>query len=106
VVFTDGNANDDKFLQEASKAWADQDVVVFAVGIGNMVSEFGLEKITSSSFAAHLEANNPSSKSNERIMTNFKIIGGKAKSLLARVCKVISNRGLRIDTIPKDYYYS
>ena len=41
MVFTDGTANDDKFLQEASKAWADQNVAVFAVGIGNMISESG-----------------------------------------------------------------
>jgi len=79
VVFTDGTANDDKFLQEASKAWADQNVAVFAVGIGNMISESGLEKIAGS---------------NERIMTvaNFKSIGRKAKSLLVKVCKAIPNR--------------
>ena len=35
MVFTDGSANDDDNLPAASKAWADQDVAVFAEGIGN-----------------------------------------------------------------------
>ena len=41
MVFTDGVANDDKDLTAASKAWADQDVTVFAEGIGTQVPESG-----------------------------------------------------------------
>ena len=41
MVFTDGNANGDGSLQKASKAWFDHNVAVFAVGIGNQISEYG-----------------------------------------------------------------
>jgi len=76
MVFTDGVANDDKDLTAASKAWADQDVTVFAEGIGNQVPESGLYKIAGSM---------------DRIETvaNFESIGTKAKSLLVKVCKAI-----------------
>ena len=55
MVFTDGNANaiDISFdanvnaiananaVRKASKAWSDHNVAVFAVGIGNEISEYG-----------------------------------------------------------------
>jgi len=81
VVFTDGNANDYDFLPKASKAWADQGVTVFAVGIGDKIPLLGLQRVAGSK---------------ERIMTvaDFKSIGREAKSLLVKVCKAIpSSKG-------------
>jgi len=90
MVFTDGNANaidiyfdananaiaNANAVRKASKAWSDHNVAVFAVGIGNEISENGLEQITGSK---------------ERIMTvaNVKSIERISKSLLLKVCKAI-----------------
>ena len=45
IVFTDGQAIDEENLEEASQKWAENNVTVFAVGIGSEVERETLRKI-------------------------------------------------------------
>ena len=45
IVFTDGQAIDEDNLEEASQKWAENNVTVFAVGIGSEVERETLRKI-------------------------------------------------------------
>ena len=74
MVFTDGEATDRTKVPDASKAWADDGVTVFAIGIGSGVSHKGLKDIAGA---------------NERAfeVDNFEAISEMAKGLLKKVCK-------------------
>ena len=75
-MFTDGKANDRKLVAAASKKWADNKVIIFALGIGKNVDQDGLELIAGDSSRAFRAA-------------NFQQIGETTKSMLKQVCKTI-----------------
>merc|ERR1712168_627997 len=66
LVFTDGEATDRTKVPAASKAWADDGVTVFAIGIGSGVSHKGLKDIAGSDDRAFE-------------VSNFEAIGEMAK---------------------------
>ena len=76
VLFTDGEANDRNDVPAASKLWADEGITVFAVGIGNKISNDGLKAIAGA---------------DDRAMevSDFAAIGEVAKTLLKKVCKTL-----------------
>ena len=76
LIFTDGDATDKANVPSASKAWSDDGVTVFAIGIGRGISHEGLKAIAGAEERA-LEVD------------NFEAISKIATSLLKKVCKTV-----------------
>lgn len=89
-VFTDGKANDKKLVAAASKKWADNKVIIFALGIGKNVDQDGLELIAGDSSRAFRAA-------------NFQQIGETTKSMLKQVCKTIEEIKPKCDRTEEEY---
>ena len=77
LVFTDGIATDRSKVPAASKAWADDGVTVFAIGIGK-----GMEGTAGHQGLKDIAGDEERAFSVE----NFEAIGEMAKSLLKKVC--------------------
>ena len=75
LIFTDGDASDKPKVPAASKAWADDGVTVFAIGIGKGISHEGLKDIAGDDERAFE-------------IDNFEAISELATSLLKKVCTV------------------
>ena len=77
LIFTDGEANDREFVPKASKLWAEDEVSVFAIGIGNNIRHSLLAKTAGAE---------------ERVyqVDNFEEIANIAKGLLDQVWNTIS----------------
>jgi len=89
-VFTDGKANDRKLVAAASKKWADNKVIIFALGIGKNVDQDGLELIAGDSSRAFRAA-------------NFQQIGETTKSMLKQVCKTVEEIKPKCNRTEEEY---
>jgi len=76
LVFTDGAASDGNRVPSATKAWADDGVTVFAIGIGAKLKHKGLAEIAGADNRAFE-------------VENFDAIAELAKGLLKQVCKEV-----------------
>ena len=74
-IFTDGEASDEDQVPAASKAWANDKVTVFAIGIGDQISLEGLKAIAGADERAFQVA-------------NYEALGKLASSLLKEVCEI------------------
>ena len=75
LIFTDGEASDKDQVPAASKAWANDEVSVFAIGIGDKISQEGLRIIAGADERAFQIA-------------NYAALGKLASSLLKEVCEI------------------
>merc|ERR1719383_626635 len=80
IVFTDGNADDQIEVPEASKAWANDGVTVLAVGIGSKITKENLAAVSGSEERAFK-------------IRKYRHIARLAKSLLKKVCPAPADEG-------------
>jgi len=77
IVLADGDASDETRLEGATQAWADNNIPVFAIGIGHGINPKGLLKITGNEPSRVLQVD------------DFSDIKDIMESLLVIVCKAI-----------------
>jgi len=76
LVFTDGEADDASEVPAMSRKWAEAGVTVFAIGIGDDISNEGLVAISGD-------------QSRALVADDFNRIGALTKSLMKKVCETI-----------------
>jgi len=77
LIFTDGEADDKKYVPQASKLWAEDEVSVFAIGIGNNIRHSLLAKTAGAEQRVYQ-------------VDNFEEIANIAKGLLDQVWNTIT----------------